>query len=88
MRQICPELKGAAGLRWRLDHFLRKRQSSGPTPAISHVIALSEHVAGQHVVGQHGSWRHKDLVADNEFLIEHRLMNLMLIGIAEQRVVA
>ncbi len=52
------------------------------------MIALGEHVAGQHVVGQHGGWRHENLMGHNEFLIEHGLMNLMLIGVTEQRVIA
>ena len=52
------------------------------------MIALSEDIAGQDVVGQHRGWRHENFMGHNQLLIEHSLMNLMLIGVTEQRVIA
>ena len=88
VRQVAPELEGAGGLLRRLHNFLRQREPIGPAPRVRDVVALAEDVAGQHVVGQHRGWRHEDLVRDDQLLVQHALVDLVLVGVAQQRVVA
>ena len=52
------------------------------------MIPLRKDIAGQHVVRQHRGRRHENLVGHNELLILQGLINLVLIRIAQQRVIA
>ena len=51
------------------------------------MVALGKYVPWQHIVGQHRSRGHKNLVGNNQFLIHQTLQDLMLIGVAQQRVI-
>ena len=88
MRQIRPELERATRLFWGVDYLLRERQSGAPTPPIGNMISFGKDIAGQYVVCKHRCGRHEDLVGHNQLLIQHGLMNLVLIGVTQQGVVA
>ncbi len=81
MSQVRPELERATRLFRGVDYLLRQAQSGAPTPPIGNMISFGKDIAGQYVVCQHRCGRHEDLVGHNQLLIQHGLMNLVLIGI-------
>ena len=51
------------------------------------MVALAENVSRKHVIRQHGRRCHEYFMRHDEILIQQRPVNLILIGVAEQRVV-
>ena len=51
------------------------------------MIAFRESIAGQHIVRHHGGRRHEQLVGDDQVLVQHRRVNLVLIGVTHECVV-
>ena len=87
VRQIAPELKCARTVFRRFDRFLRQRQPGTPAPTVRNMVALTEHITRQDVVGQHGGRRHEYLVGNDQILIHKALVDLMLIGVTQQRII-